>query len=323
MQLDAGDLRLVDAIKEEGSLTRAGNVLFLTQSALSRQLADLERRLGAPLFQRSGRRMVATPAGERLIEAGREILDALARAEADAREAAGKAEALLRFSTECYTCYHWLPRVLTEFQSLYPRVEPRIVAAATRRPIQALLKGQIDLAVVSCPARNRRVSEIPLFRDELAAVVPAGHPWASRPYVVAEDFVSEHVLLYSGSRADSTLFRDVLDPARVTPERVSRVELTEAILELVRAGMGVSLLARWAVEPCVRSGHVVAVRVTKRGLHRQWSAATLARTDPPGHLKGFIDLLTAIKEPPASMAGWRAGSDEGMGDDESRGGSAA
>jgi len=323
MQLDAGDLRLVDAIKEEGSLTRAGNVLFLTQSALSRQLADLERRLGAPLFQRSGRRMVPTPAGERLIEAGREILDALARAEADAREAAGKAEALLRFSTECYTCYHWLPRVLTEFQRLYPRVEPRIVAGATRRPIQALLKGQIDVAVVSCPGRNRRVTETPLFRDELVAVVPAGHPWASRPYVVAEDFASEHVLLYSGSRTDSTLFRDVLDPARVTPERVSRVELTEALLELVRAGMGVSLLARWAVEPCVRSGHLVAVPVTKRGLHRQWSAATLARTDPPKHLQGFVDLLTRIKEPPSKVAGWRAAADAIVTDEACRDESAA
>ena len=65
MPLELRDIRLVQAVAEQGSLTRAGNVLFLTQSALSRQLADLERRLGVALFQRSGRRMVPTPAADR------------------------------------------------------------------------------------------------------------------------------------------------------------------------------------------------------------------------------------------------------------------
>ena len=100
MTLEVRDIRLVQAVAEEGSLTKAGNVLFLTQSALSRQLADLERRLGVALFQRSGRRMVPTPAAERLLESGREIMGAVARAEEEARAAAGNAEAVLRFSTD-------------------------------------------------------------------------------------------------------------------------------------------------------------------------------------------------------------------------------
>jgi LysR family transcriptional regulator for metE and metH len=138
MTLDVRDLRLVHAITEQGSLTRAGNALFLTQSALSRQLADLEKRLGVSLFQRSGRRMVPTPAGERLLESARQIMGAVARAEEEVREAAGESEAVLRFATECYTCYHWLPKVLIDFRRRFPRVEPRIVAAATPRPIPAL-----------------------------------------------------------------------------------------------------------------------------------------------------------------------------------------
>jgi LysR family transcriptional regulator, regulator for metE and metH len=305
MALEVRDLRLVQAVAEQGSLTRAGNVLFLTQSALSRQLADLERRLGVELFQRSARRMVPTPAAERLLETGREILGAVARAEEEARETAGLSEAVLRFSTECYTCYHWLPSVLIEFQRRYPRVEPRIVASATRKPIPALLKGQIDLAVVSTPMRDRRVQLTPLFQDEFVAVVAPNHPLAKRPYVTAADFADQHVFLYNIPRADSTLFKVVLDPAGVTPIRVSRVELTEAILELVRSGMGIATLARWSVAPYVRSGALVALPITRRGVHREWNAAVLAHKSPPAYLDGFVELLSQIAEPSATGAGLR------------------
>ena len=305
MALEVRDLRLLGAVAEQGTLTRAGNVLFLTQSALSRQLADLEKRLGVALFQRHGRRMVLTPAGERLLESGREILSAVARAEQEARDTAGSSEAVLRFATECYTCYHWLPSTLIEYRRRFPSVEPRIVAAATRRPIPALLKGQLDVAIVSDRIRDRRISLTPLFADELAAVVSSDHPWASRAFVTAADFADQEVLLYNLPRSESTLFREVLDPAGVVPRRVSRIELTEAILELVRAGLGVTMLARWAVAPYVRSGELAAVRITRKGLHRQWSAATLAHKEPPEHLTAFVELLTRIGGPQEQGVGWR------------------
>jgi LysR family transcriptional regulator for metE and metH len=292
-------------VAEQGTLTRAGNVLFLTQSALSRQLADLEKRLGVALFQRSGRRMVLTPAGERLMDSGRDILGALARAEQEAREVAGGADAVLRFATECYTCYHWLPAALIEYRRMFPRVEPRIVAGATRRPLQALLKGRLDLAIVTTPVRDRRVALTPLFTDEFCAVVAPDHPWAGRPFVVAEDFADQHVFLYNLTRAESTLLSDVLDPAGVAPKRISRVELTEAILELVRAGLGVATLARWSVAPYVRSGALVTVSISRKGLHRRWSTATLANREPPEHLNAFVELLASIGDPEHSGVGWR------------------
>jgi LysR family transcriptional regulator for metE and metH len=307
MALEVRDLRLLSAIAEQGTLTRAGHVLFLTQSALSRQLADLEKRLGVALFQRSGRRMVLTPGGERLLESGRDILGAVARAEQEVRETARTSKAVLRFATQCYTCYHWLPGTLIEYRRRFPSIEPRIVSAATRRPIPFLLKGQLDLAVVSDPVRDRRVALTPLFEDEFVAVVAADHPWAGRPFVTAAEFADQEVFLYNLKRSESTLFTEVLDPAGTTPRRVSRVELTEAILELVRTGLGVATLARWAVAPYVQSGELAAVSITRKGLHRQWSAATLAHKEMPEHLRAFVELLARIAEPREAGVGWRPG----------------
>jgi LysR family transcriptional regulator, regulator for metE and metH len=235
MTLETRDLRLVAAVAEHGGLTRAGSVLYLTQSALSHQLADLERRLGTVLFTRKGKRMVATPAGERLVEFAREMLSSLGRAEREVRDVAARRDGLIRLSTECYTCYHWLPGVMREFQRAFARIEIRIAADATRRPLPALLRGQLDLAIMSTPVRDRRLESIPLFRDELVAVVAPGHPWTKQRFARAEDFAQEHLLSYSVSRQESTLFRELLTPAGVTPRELSRVELTEAIIELVRA----------------------------------------------------------------------------------------
>jgi LysR family transcriptional regulator for metE and metH len=291
IQLEVRDLRLVHAVADNGSLTRAGLVLHLTQSALSHQLADLEARVGSPLFSRLGKRMVPTPAGERLREHAQEILAALARAEDDLGNTAREREVILRLATECYTCYHWLPCVLREFERDFPRVETRIVAEATRRPVPALLKGQLDVAVVSSPVRDRRIVTTPLFQDELMAVVSPDHPWAERAFVTAADFPREHLMGYNLPLRENRFVQEVLLPGGNLPRQVSDVHLTEAIVELVKAGLGVSVLARWAIAPRVRSGEVVAVPIGEHGTYRHWSAAYLNYKIVPHHLAAFVTLL--------------------------------
>ena len=115
--------------------------------------------------------------------------------------------------------------------------------------------------------------------------------------VEAADFASEHLFVYNVPRPELTIFNVVLGPAGVQPRQLSRVELTEAIVELVRAGLGVGVLARWAVAPHLRSGSLRAVRITRGGIVRQWSAATVRRKSPPLHIQAFVELLREMVEP--------------------------
>jgi len=278
---------MVAAIADAGGVTRAGEKLFLTQSALSHQLKDIEQRLGAPLFHRAGRRMILTPAGQRLLDSARGILAELERAEADiATNGNGGPLGVLRLATECYTCYHWLPPVLAEFRTAWPRVEVRLVPEATRRPLAALAAGELDFAIVSHrigeepPTAGRRFEQATLFDDELVAIVGATHRLAERDVLQATDFAAEQVLLYNLKEDESTLLNDVLRPAGVRPAGLARVELTEAIIELVKAGLGISMMARWAVRPHVHNGSLRAIPITSSGLHRRWTA--VYRPDPAG-----------------------------------------
>lgn len=299
--LEIRHLRLVAAVADEGNLTRAADRLNLTQSALSHQLLDLEERLGTPLFQRLPRKMLLTAAGERVLEAAQRILVELGRTEEDVKQFAENRVGSIRLTTECYTCYHWLPRLLPDFTRRHPRIDIRIDISRTHRPYEALLDGIIDLAIVNTSPNDARIELLPLFSDEMLVITHPDHRFASQEHVTAQDLSEEHLLLHF-ELEDTYTYRNILRPAGLKPSRVSTVPLTEAIIELVKADMGVAVMARWAVAPQLSSGVLAGVALTPRGLERQWSAATLRNAPRRPYLNDFISMLVDDGERSANQA---------------------
>jgi LysR family transcriptional regulator for metE and metH len=298
VRLDTRDLRLALAITDSGSVTRAGHQLHLTQSAVSHQLADLERRLGGQLFERSGRRMIPTRLGEHLATRARTTLAELESMERDLVGLAQGRVAVLKLTTECYTVYHWLPPVLTEFRKRHPSVEVRLVPEATTRSARSLVAGDVDLCIAMSRVRDRRVRSVPLFDDELLLVVSAEHPLATRQSVSPTELRRERFLAYSAP-GDNFAFRDMLAPAGVSASQISVLKLTEGIIELVRANMGVAILARWAVSPYLEGGTLRAVRIDHPTARRTWYAATRVNASGVDYLTDFVGFLRkSVDSPP-------------------------
>jgi len=291
MDLEIRHLRLVAEIADAGSMTKAAERLHLTQSALSHQLRDIEGRFDTAFFTRVGRRMVLSAAGRRVLETARRVIADVARAEEDIRRLAGHADGSIRICTQCYTGYHWLGALLPSFQRKHPRVSVHIAADATGRPVEALLEGRIDVAILIDPPPDKRLRVRPLFMDEMVAIVAPGHPLAKRRWIAPGELAREHLIVYSSDPSDSFVYQKVLIPNGLTPARVSFIMLTEAMIELARAGVGVAVLPRWSAERAIASGAVTPLSITRRGMRRQWAAATLAAQADPPYLADFVALV--------------------------------
>jgi LysR family transcriptional regulator for metE and metH len=281
----------VRAIAEEGGPTSAAARLHLTQSAVSHQLADLEGRLGVALFTRVRRRLKLTPAGARLLDAARTMLADLSRVERELHQVGARKRETLRVATECFTSYHWMPGVVAEIAREHPHVDVRIVLEATREPVTALLRGAIDLALVSSHVGDRALVVTPLFDDEWTVILAPVHPLAARAYVSAIELGRETLFAHDAPRSDVERLRELIAAERASMPRVVAVPLTDALVELVKAGLGVGLVSRWAVAPFEARGEILTRRFTRGGLVERWSA--VYRRDAAGRLPlaRFAELL--------------------------------
>jgi LysR family transcriptional regulator for metE and metH len=291
-------LRLVATIAEHGSMTAAARVLNLTQPALSHQLREVESRLRAPLFVRTTRRMVLTPAGAQLAEVARSVLAQVETFERQARDGDfATARGTVRMATQCYTAYHWLPTVLRSCQNRWPNIDLRVLAEHTSAPITALREGLLDLAIVYTPTSDRRIDLRPLFDDELVVVLPPDHKLAGRGAITPAALRGEHIFVYTSADRETSVVRDILDPAGVSPSKITHIQLTEAIIELVAAGLGIAVLAEWAVAPAIRAGAVKTARIGKQGFNRTWYAAVRSADVTPAYRFDLIELLARTLSP--------------------------
>jgi LysR family transcriptional regulator for metE and metH len=299
MDLEVRHLRLVRAVAAQGGLTRAGRELHLTQSALSHQLRDVETRLGTPIFLRVGKRMVLTSAGERLLRSADEILGTLERTEDAIRGLAAGGGGRLRVSAGGYTQYHWLPLALRRFRSVCPGVDVQIVAAAGDVAAGLLVDGSIDLCIAGHTIEDPRLAVRPLFDDELVAIVEPAHRLASKAVVGLQDLENETVLLEAPIERH-VVYQRVLAASGVKLGRVQLVAQTGAMLELAIAGLGVGLVAKWAIEPWAREGALRALRLSAPGAAIRWNAIVIKELNDVPYVSAFV---TAVRESFRQLAG--------------------
>lgn len=263
--LEVRHLRLMRAIASEGSVTRAATHLHLSQSAVSHQLVDLERELGARLFDRVGKRMVVTPSGVKLLAGAERLLGDLAVLERELLELRGDSRVPLRVTTSCYTSYHWLPRALAKFAASHPRVELDIVLEATRRADEALAADEVDVAIVTEVPHGPSWASTPIVSGELVAALSPKHEVFSRkrgrvdPFLKWGDLRGAMLLVHDiGEVLYAKLELAVRESwLRESGERLGspftlqKIPLTESLVELARARTGVAIVDRWTVEPYV------------------------------------------------------------------------
>ncbi len=280
--------RLVDTIVKEGTLTKAAAGLHLTQSALSHQLKELESELGLPMFYRNGKKLLLSEEGARFLSSADKILTELKLLEADMLHFKSGNTGKIRISTACYTTYHWLPRIIRYYKEVSPGVNVHIVSGATQAPLDFLLRGDLEVAIIRHKIDNAAIHYEPIFRDQLQIIVSRDHPLARKKNITLRDVEGEELFMQAPSTNHLPVIDILLKEHSVTPGHIHRIHYTDAIIEMVDANMGICVLADWIAQPYLDTREIVAFPIPDDIARRTWYAATCRESL---HIRNFLKCL--------------------------------
>lgn len=299
--IDLRHLKTLVALRDTGSLVDAADSLFLTQSALSHQLKDLEDRLECSLFVRKTKPPRFTSAGRRLLNLADEVLPMVRNAERDIARLAGGETGRLHICIECHSCYQWLIPCLDQYRSNWPEVELDLTGGFNFAPLPALVRGDLDLVITSDPVDLPGIRYVPLFTYEAMLVVSKEHALAGRAMVLPDDLETEQLITYPVDRDRLDIFTRFLDPLDIEPASVRTAELTPMMIQLVASGRGVSCLPNWALTEYLEQDTIAVKKLGESGLWCTLHAAIREDQSDMAYMKDFLN--TAIETCFSTLAG--------------------
>jgi DNA-binding transcriptional LysR family regulator len=262
-------LRIFVAVAERQHVTRAARALNLAQSAASAAIASLEAQYGVRLFDRIGRGIRLTPAGEVFLAEARGVLARADAAELKLAELGSLARGTLVVQASQTIASYWLPRHLVAFRRAHPGIEIQLTIGNTAQVAAAVHDGEAELGFVEGVVNDAALESSLVARDRLMVVVAPGHPWCNSPALPPGELAQgEWVLREPGSGTRSAFesavagFGVSVAGLRVVMELPSN----ESVRAAVEAGMGATALSASVAAPSIEAGllHAVAITLPER-----------------------------------------------------------
>jgi DNA-binding transcriptional LysR family regulator len=294
--IDSRQLRAFAMLARTGSFTEAARRLHLSQPAVSHSIKSLEEEMRCRLFDRVGKSVRLTQAGEQLLEHTGKIL-----AEMDAaREGLGKlgkwGHGRLRLGASPTACQYILPPVLREFKESFPQCVIHIEPGDTPAALESLRDHRIDLALALEPRGQTPFEFRPLFTDELHFLVSPLHPWGKAGAIDRSDIKRQQFILYTRTSYLHEMVEEYFRHEKIVLPTSIELGNMEAIKELIKLGLGVSILAPWVAQKEIAEGSLRALPLGRRKLKRRWGILLRKDHRLTLALETFTGLCQAVTE---------------------------
>jgi LysR family transcriptional regulator, low CO2-responsive transcriptional regulator len=294
--LDSRQLLAFSTLARKGSFTQTAKDLFLTQSAVSHTIKALERELGLLLFDRVGKKVHLTRAGEQLLEHAERILREMQDARTGMEELQNWGHSRLRVGASLTACQYLLPTVLREFKQSFPQCTIRIEPADGPQMLELLRSNRVDLALTLEPegAAQKETIFRPLFEDELRLLVAPMHRWAQAGKVARDEIADETFVLYNKTSYTFRMVTDYFQREKITLNNFIELGSMEAIKELVKIGLGAGIFAPWIARKEIAEKSLVSFPLGPKKLRRVWGVSYLRGRKLPLAEETFVGLCEAV-----------------------------
>lgn len=286
--LERFHLEVLAAIKEHGTLTQAAESLNLSQSALSHSIKKLEGQIKTPVWQKEGRSLRLTHAGEHILTLANRVLPQFKHTELLLSQIVKGEMGSLHIGMECHPCYQWLLKVIEPYLEKWPNVDIDVKQEFQFSGLGALHSYEIDILVTPDPLYKPNVTFIPVFDYEHRLVVASSHPLAMQDSVLPEQLSEEVLFSYPVEPERLDIYSQFLNPAKCTVKKHKTIETTEIMLQMVAAGRGVCALPGWLVDEFAKTMAIKSLRFGKQGIKKQIFVGIRAGEEQINYLSDFI-----------------------------------
>ncbi|MCB1358431.1 MAG: LysR family transcriptional regulator [Maritimibacter sp.] len=283
-------MRLFEAVARHGSITRAAEEVNLTQPSVSMQVRALEEKLGQPLTEQIGKSLALTPAGEVALAASRDILARLAEMTSALEDLSGEVAGRLDVAVVT-TAKYFLPKLLGNFKSRYPRVQPRLTIANRETMLARIADNADDLYIMGRPPEAEAVMAEPFLENVIVMVAPPGHRLVGRRHVPLARIAEEDMLRREEGSGTRLAVDDLCRAAGVKLSAHMEFDDLEAIKQGVISGLGLAYLPLHAVRLELAAGELEMLDVDGFPLRRRWFALHRRGRRLSNAAQGFLDYL--------------------------------
>lgn len=261
--MDLKEQRYICTLAQFGSLTHAAEKLYISQPALSLYLSKLEKRLGIPLFDRVGKKLVPTYAGERYIEYAQQMLDLEQRFHAEMADILNEHRGKLRLGVASRRCMYLIPPIIAQFEKAYPQIEVEILSGNLSTIHTLLSEFKIDLVILNAEDTTPEMETHRLFREEFLLAVPIVHPLNEKSTYVPgskyrqispKELSGQRLILQTDQQSSRIVQDEILKKYHIRPEHIRVIRNIETGIQMVAEGLGVSF---------VREGYIPNMHYSK------------------------------------------------------------
>jgi len=266
--MNPNHLRTFLAVRKHRNYTRAAEEVFLTQPAVSRQMRQLEEKLGVRLFEQIGKSLHLTDAGETLAVEAEKLLGAMERTAEAVRSHRSAERGSIRIGASTTPGFYLLPDLLGQFHRRFPKVALHYTVENSLRIEQMLVRNELDLGFVGANLSSRELELKPLVEDEIVCFTSPSHRLAKVRRIAPSSLEEEMWIIREKGSATRLLFEDWLLSRKGAIRKSIELTCPETCKALVRAGIGISFMSVHGLRAEIRAKYLVKILVTEMSLKR-------------------------------------------------------
>ncbi len=294
--MDIRQLEMFQAIVDTGSFTRAGEKLYVSQSAVSRQIKILEEELGDQVFKCIQRKIYLTPTSEVLLRYTRKIFNEIRLMTAEISDLTHLRRGYLRLAGGMSICTYLFPSLVKEYQQRYPNIELTIATGSNDEILRLLKTNQVDVALLSLPFHDKDLEIHPALTEEMVLVMEDQHPLATRDRITFKDLTPYTFIHFERGSNTRKLVDDIFQEEGVHFLNSMELENVEITKPLVEIGLGISIIPYPAVVKNGEKSSLCYRRIQGRRIYRELGWVSLKSDYTVRALKQLLVLFEEMKD---------------------------